>query len=65
LRAEINCLQRYVTRRLYEWRNDQWIATLESLDPAVEYDQEGDEISSSVYPLVTPGTFALSDSDKA
>jgi hypothetical protein len=33
LRAEVNSLQRSVTRRLNEWRNDQWIATLESLDP--------------------------------
>ena len=33
LRADINRLQRSVTRRLNEWRNDQWRATLESLDP--------------------------------
>jgi len=33
LRAEVNRLQRSVTRRLNEWRNDQWSATLESLDP--------------------------------
>jgi hypothetical protein len=32
LRTEVNCLQRSVTRRLNEWRNDQWSATLESLD---------------------------------
>jgi len=32
LRAEVNRLQRSVTRRLNEWRNDQWSATLESLD---------------------------------
>jgi hypothetical protein len=32
LKAEVNRLQRSVTRRL-EWRNDQWSATLESLDP--------------------------------
>jgi hypothetical protein len=31
--AEVNRLQRSVTRQLIEWRNDQWIATLESLDP--------------------------------
>jgi len=33
LRAEVNRLQRSVTRRLNERRNDQWSATLESLDP--------------------------------
>ena len=33
LRAEVNRLQRSVTRRLNEWRNDQWSTTLESLDP--------------------------------
>jgi len=33
LKAEVNRLQRSVTRRLSEWRNDQWSATLESLDP--------------------------------
>jgi hypothetical protein len=33
LRAEVNRLQISVTRRLNEWRNDQWSSTLESLDP--------------------------------
>ena len=33
LKAENNRLQRSVTSRLNEWRNDQWSATLESLDP--------------------------------
>jgi hypothetical protein len=33
LKAEVNRLQRSVTRRLNEWRNDKWCATLESLDP--------------------------------
>jgi len=31
----------------------------------VEYDQEGDENSYSISPLVTPGGIALSDSEKA
>ena len=31
--AEVNRLQRSVTRRINEWRKDQWSATLESLDP--------------------------------
>jgi len=33
LTAEVNRLQRSVTRRLNEWWNDQWSATPESLDP--------------------------------
>ena len=33
LKAEVNRLQRSVTRRLNEWKNDQWSATLESLHP--------------------------------
>jgi hypothetical protein len=32
LKAEVKRLQRSVTRRLNEWRIDQWSATLESLD---------------------------------
>jgi hypothetical protein len=33
LKAETNSLQRSVTSNLNEWRNDQCINTLESLDP--------------------------------
>jgi hypothetical protein len=33
LRTDVNRLQRSVTRRLNEWRNDNLIATLESLNP--------------------------------
>jgi hypothetical protein len=33
LKAEVNRLQRSVTCRFNEWRNDQWSVTLESLDP--------------------------------
>jgi len=33
LKPEFNRLQRSVTRRLNEWRNDQWGITLQSLDP--------------------------------
>jgi hypothetical protein len=33
LKAEVNRLQKSVTRRLNEWRNEQWGATLESLNP--------------------------------
>ena len=32
LKAEVNRLQRSVTRMLNEWRKEQWSATLESLD---------------------------------
>jgi len=32
LKAEVNRLQRTMTRNLNEWRNDQWSTTLESLD---------------------------------
>jgi hypothetical protein len=32
LTAEVNRLQRSVTRQLKEWRNDQWSSTLESID---------------------------------
>ena len=57
LTAEVNRLQRSVTRRLNEWRNDQWSATLESRRPvAVEDGQAGDESSYSVSPLVTRAT---------
>jgi hypothetical protein len=33
LKAEVNRLQRSVSHKLIEWRNDQWSATLESLHP--------------------------------
>jgi hypothetical protein len=69
LKAEVNRLQRSVTRRLNEWRNDQWSATLESLDPE---DQSLWRLTKRVMrvptpspPLVTPGGIALSDSEKA
>jgi hypothetical protein len=59
LRAEVNRLQRSVTRRLNEWRNDQWSKTLESLDPE---DQSLWRMTKRVMrvptpspPLVTPG----------
>ena len=58
-----------VTRRLSEWRNDQWSATLESLNPE---DQSPWKLTKRVMrvptpspPLVTLGGLALSDSEKA
>jgi hypothetical protein len=59
LKAEVNRLQRSVTNRLNEWRNDQWGATLESLHPE---DQSLWRMAKRVMrvttpspPLVTPG----------
>jgi hypothetical protein len=58
-----------VTRRLNEWRNDQWIATLESLDTE---DQSLWRMIKRVMrvptpspPLVSPAGIAVSDSEKA
>jgi hypothetical protein len=57
-----------VTRRLNEWRNDQWSTTLESLDPE---DQSLWKMTKRVMrvptpsPLFTPGGIALLDSEKA
>ena len=69
LKAEVNRLQRSVTRWVKEWRNGQWSATLESLDPE---DQSLWRTTKRVMrfptaspPLVTPGGIALSDYEKA
>ena len=58
-KAEVNRIQMSVTRRLNEWRNGQWSATLESLNPE---DQSPWKMSKRVMrvltptpPLVTPG----------
>ena len=66
---EVNRLQRSVTRRLNEWRNDQWSATLESLHPE---DQSLCRMTKRVmrvptlsHPLFTPGGIAQSDSENA
>jgi len=69
LKAEVNRLHRSVTLRFNKWRNDQWSATLESLDPE---DQSLWRITKRVMRvptpsphLVTPRGIALSDSEKA
>ena len=68
LKAEVNHLQRSVTRRLNEWRNDQWSATLESLHPE---DQSLWRMTKRVmrFPISSPpghpGGIALSDSEIA
>jgi len=69
LKAEVNRLQRWLTRRLNEWRNNQWSTTIESLNPE---DQSLWKMTKRVMivptpspPLVTPRGIALSDSDKA
>jgi hypothetical protein len=67
LRAEVNCLQGSVTRRLNEWRNDRWSATLETLDPE---DQSLCRMTKRAMRVPTssppghPGGTALSDSEK-
>jgi len=69
LKAEVNSLKRSVSRRLNEWRNDQWSTTLESLDPL---DQSLWWMTKRVMraptpppSLVTTGGVALSDPEKA
>ena len=51
LKAEVNRLQRSVTRRLNECRNDQWKATLESLNPE---DQSLCKMTKRVMRVPTP-----------
>ena len=69
LRAEVNRLQRSVTRRLKECRNDQWSTTLESLDPEDQslwrMTKRAMRVPTPSPPLVTPGGIGLSDFEKA
>jgi hypothetical protein len=69
LKAEVNRLQRSVTRRLHEWRNDQWSATLESLDPEDQslwrMTKRLMRVPTPSPSMVTPGGIALSGSEKA
>jgi hypothetical protein len=67
--TQVNCLQRSVTYRLNEWRNEQWSDTLESLDSE---DQSLWKMTKRVMRVPTPspplqvlGGLALSDSEKA
>ena len=53
LKAEVNHLQRSLTSRLNEWRNDQWSAMLESLDPE---DQSLWRMTKRVMRVPTPST---------
>jgi hypothetical protein len=64
LKAEVNRLQRSVTGRLNERRNDQWSETLHSLDPVVEDGETGDESPYSVSPW-SPRGESLSQTEKA
>jgi len=69
LRAEVNRLQMSVTRQLNEWRNDQWSATLESLDPEHQslwrMTKRVMRVPTPSFPPGHPGGIALSDSEKA
>jgi hypothetical protein len=69
LKAAVNRLQRSVTRRLNDWRNDQWSATFESLNPEDQslwrMTKRMMRVPTPSPPLVTPGGIALSDSEKA
>jgi hypothetical protein len=66
--AEVNHLQRYVARRLNDWRNDQWSATLESLDPEnpslLRMTKRVIRVPTSS-PAGHTGGIAFSDSEKA
>jgi len=66
LKTEVTRLQRSVTRRLNEWRNDQWSATLQSLNPENQslwkMTKRATRVPTPSPPLVTPGGLALSDS---
>jgi hypothetical protein len=53
VKAEVNRLQRSVTGRLNEWRNDQWGATLETLDPV---DQSLWRMTKRVMSIPTPSS---------
>jgi hypothetical protein len=68
LKAQVNRLQRSVTYRLNEWRNEQWSDTLESLDSE---DQSLWKMTKRVMRVPTPSPsfqvlvgLALSDSEK-
>jgi len=58
-----------VIRRLNDWRNDQWSATLESLDPEDQslwrMMKRLMRVHTPPSPLVIPGGIALSDFEKA
>jgi len=58
-----------VTRRLNEWRNDQWGTTFEFLDPGDHsmwrMTKRVLRIPTPSPPLITPGGIPLSDSQKA
>jgi hypothetical protein len=58
-----------VTHELNEWRNEQWGATLKSLDPEDhslwKMTKRVMRVPTPSPPLVTQGGLALSDSEKA
>ena len=60
LKVEVKRLQRSVTRRLNEWRNDQWSATLESLHPE---DQSPCRMTKRVIRDTTPSPTLVTTGD--
>jgi hypothetical protein len=69
LKAQVNRLQRSVTYRLDEWRNEQWSDTLESLDSEDQLlwkmTKRVMRVPTPSPPLQVPGGLAFSDSEKA
>jgi hypothetical protein len=69
LKARVDCLQRSVTHRLNEWRNEQWSYALESLDRADQslwkQTRRMMRVPTPSPPLLVPGRLTLSDSKKA
>jgi hypothetical protein len=69
LKARVNRLQRSVTHRLNEWRNEQWCDALESLDSADhslwKLTRRVMRVPTPSPPLFVPGGLVLSDSEKA
>jgi len=61
LKTEVKRLHKSATRRLNEWRNDQWSATLEYLDPEDQSLWMTKRVMkvSTPSPLLTPGNCSL------
>ena len=57
--GEVNRLQRSMPHQLYEWRNDQWIDTLEAVYPEDQtlwrIAKRVVRVTTPILPLVTSG----------